>query len=139
MRHLAYCFMSFCFVFSTSGLAASERSEQVKQFVAAFNAHDAELMSQYVTDNIQWLSVNGDRIAVETSGKTELIKAMSGYFKSCPSCQSELTDITVLGNRVSTIEEASWRQKDQLRSQKSLAIYEFSNSLIRRVYYFPAE
>jgi hypothetical protein len=96
-------------------------------------------MSQYVTDDMQWLSVNGDRVAVETSGKSELIKAMDGYFKSCASCQSELTDITVLGNRVSTVEEASWRQNGELRSQKSLAIYEFNNSLIRRVYYFPAE
>ena len=139
MRHLAYCVMLFCFVLSTHSLAASERSEQVKQFVAAFNAHDAELMSQYVTDDMQWLSVNCDRVAVETSGKSELIKAMDRYFKSCASCQSELTDITVLGNRVSTVEEASWRQNGELKSQKSLAVYEFNNSLIRRVYYFPAE
>ncbi|RDX34413.1 nuclear transport factor 2 family protein [Idiomarina abyssalis] len=139
MRYLAYCFMFFCLFLSAPGLAASERSEQIKQFVAAFNAHDAELMSQYVTDDIQWLSVNGDRIAVETSGKTELIEAMDGYFKSCASCQSKVTDLTVLGNRVSTEEEASWRQNGELRSQKSLAIYEFNNSLIRRVYYFPAE
>jgi|TARA_R100001129_G_scaffold70650_2_gene48116 hypothetical protein len=131
--------MFFCFVSSAPGLAASERSEQVKGFVAAFNAHNAELMSQYVTDDIQWLSVNGDRVAVETSGKTELIEAMDGYFKSCASCQSEVTDLTVLGNRVSAVEEASWRQNGELRSQKSLAIYEFNNSLIRRVYYFPAE
>lgn len=139
MRHLASCFMFFCVVSSAPGLAASERSEQVKGFVAAFNAHNAELMSQYVTDDIQWLSVNGDRVAVETSGKTELIEAMDGYFKSCASCQSEVTDLTVLGNRVSAVEEASWRQNGELRSQKSLAIYEFNNSLIRRVYYFPAE
>jgi len=139
MRHLAYCFLFFCCVSSAPSLAASERSEQVKDFVAAYNAHDAELMSQYVTDDIQWLSVNGDKIAVETSGKTELIKVMSGYFESCASCQSKLTDITLLGNRVSTVEEASWRQNGELRSQKSLAIYEFNNSLIRRVYYFPAE
>ncbi|MGM0526587.1 MAG: nuclear transport factor 2 family protein [Pseudomonadota bacterium] len=139
MRHLAYCFLFFCCVSSAPSLAASERSEQVKDFVAAFNAHDAELMSQYVTDDIQWLSVNGDKIAVETSGKTKFIKVMSGYFKSCASCQSKLTDITVLANRVSTVEEANWRQNGELRSQKSLAVYEFNNSLIRRVYYFPAE
>ena len=139
MRHLASCFMFFCLFLSTHSLAASERSEQIKAFVAAFNAHSAELMSQYVTDDIQWLSVNGDRIAVETSGKTELIEAMDKYFKSCASCQSEVTDLTVLGNRVSAVEEANWRQNGELRSQKSLAIYEFNNSLIRRVYYFPAE
>ncbi|RUO66973.1 nuclear transport factor 2 family protein [Idiomarina ramblicola] len=139
MRHLAYCFILLCFFVSTPSLADSERSERIKQFIAAFNAHDAELMSQYVTDDIQWLSVNGDRIVVETSGKSDLIKAMGEYFESCASCQSELADITVLGRRVSTIEEASWRQNGELRSQKSLAIYEFNNSLIRRVYYFPAE
>ena len=96
-------------------------------------------MAQYVTEDVQWLSVNGDKITIETSGKENLVAAMSGYFKSCPSCQSQLEDFTVLGSRVSVVEEASWRRNGELRSQKSLTVYEFSNNLIHRVYYFPAE
>ncbi len=96
-------------------------------------------MSQYVTEDVQWLSINGDAIAVETSGKAALVKAMHGYFESCSTCQSKLLETSVLGSRVSTIEEASWRQNGERHAQQSLAVYEFADNLIRRVYYFPAE
>ena len=139
MRLLNYCLVLFCFVLSVPSVADSNRVEQVEQFVAAFNDHNAERMAQYVTEDVQWLSVNGDKITIETSGKENLVAAMSGYFKSCPSCQSQLEDFTVLGSRVSVVEEASWRRSGELRSQKSLTVYEFSNNLIHRVYYFPAE
>ncbi|MTJ00948.1 nuclear transport factor 2 family protein [Idiomarina piscisalsi] len=139
MRFLNGCLVLFCLVLSVPSVANSNRVEQVEQFVAAFNAQDAERMAQYVTEDVQWLSVNGDKITVETSGKDNLVTAMSGYFESCPSCQSQLANFTVLGSRLSVVEEASWRQKGKPRSQKSLAVYEFSNNLIHRVYYFPAE
>jgi len=139
MCYLRYFFVFFCFILSAPSFAESNRFEQVEQFVAAFNDHNAERMAQYVTEDVQWLSVNGDKITVETSGKENLVKVMSGYFTSCPSCQSQLEDFTVLGSRVSVVEEASWRRNGELRSQKSLAVYEFSNNLIHRVYYFPAE
>ena len=139
MRYPYYFFVFFCFILSAPSFAESNRFEQVEQFVAAFNDHNAERMAQYVTEDVQWLSVNGDKITVETLGKESLVKAMSGYFTSCPSCQSQLEDFTVLGSRVSVVEEASWRRNGELRSQKSLAVYEFSNNLIHRVYYFPAE
>ena len=139
MRFLNGCLVLFCLVLSVPSFADSNRVQQVEQFVAAFNDHNAERMAQYVTEDVQWLSVNGDKITIETSGKENLVAAMSGYFKSCPSCQSQLEDFTVLGSRVSVVEEASWRRNGELRSQKSLAVYEFSNNLIHRVYYFPAE
>ena len=139
MRYPYYFFVFFCIILSVPSFAESNRFEQVEQFVAAFNDHNAERMAQYVTEDVQWLSVNGDKITVETRGKESLVKAMSGYFTSCPSCQSRLEDFTVLGSRISVVEEASWRRNGELRSQKSLAIYEFSNNLIHRVYYFPAE
>jgi len=139
MRFLNGCLVLFCLVLSVPSFADSNRVQQVEQFVAAFNDHNAERMAQYVTEDVQWLSVNGDKITIETSGKENLVAAMSGYFKSCPSCQSQLEDFTVLGSRVSVVEEASWRRNGELRSQKSLTVYEFSNNLIHRVYYFPAE
>ena len=139
MRFLNCCLVLFCLVLSVPSFADSNRVQQVEQFVAAFNDHNAERMAQYVTEDVQWLSVNGDKITIETSGKENLVAAMSGYFKSCPSCQSQLEDFTVLGSRVSVVEEASWRRNGELRSQKSLAVYEFFDNLIHRVYYFPAE
>ncbi|ATZ73389.1 hypothetical protein CWC33_06600 [Idiomarina sp. X4] len=139
MRFLNGCLVLFCLVLSVPSFADSNRVQQVEQFVAAFNAHDAERMAQYVTKDVQWLFVSGDEITVETSGKDNLVTAMSGYFESCPSCQSQLANFTVLGRRLSVVEEASWRQNGKPRSQKSLTVYEFSNNLIHRVYYFPTE
>ena len=79
MRFLNGCLVLFCLVLSVPSFADSNRVQQVEQFVAAFNAHDAERMAQYVTKDVQWLFVSGDEITVETSGKDNLVTAMSGY------------------------------------------------------------
>ncbi|MDN7129665.1 nuclear transport factor 2 family protein [Pseudidiomarina sp. 1APR75-15] len=122
---------------------AVERAGQVHSFMAAFNAHDSERMAEHVTDNVEWLSVNGTKIVVETRGKANLISAMDAYFKSCSSCQSELLEVMVSGSRVSTVERATWQseteQAVQNREQRSIAVYEFAGDLIQRVYYFPAD
>ena len=139
MRYFQYPVVLLCFILSAPSSAETRRIQQVEQFVAAFNAHDAEQMAKYVTEDVQWLSVNGDKITIETQGKENLVKAMNGYFASCPSCQSELQDFTVLGSRVSVVEQASWRRNGESHAQSSLAVYEFSSNLIRRVYYFPVD
>ncbi|CAB0151371.1 hypothetical protein PSI9734_01760 [Pseudidiomarina piscicola] len=136
MRYVLLLLMTLA---SASVQASPEPIKQVEAFMAAFNAHDSERMADYVTDDVQWLSVNGAEIAVETSGKQALLEAMKGYFESCSSCQSRLIKLSASGSRVSTIEEASWLRNGQRRAQQSIAIYEFSNHLIRRVYYFPAD
>ena len=68
-----------------------------------------------------------------------MISAMDAYFKSCPTCQSQLADVIASRDRVSAIEVASWRGKDGSKTQSGIAVYEFFGDLIRRVYYFPAE
>lgn len=139
MRHLCRSFLLLCWLMPGVSFAHSGQVEQVRQFVVAFNSHDSAQMAQYVTADVQWLSVNGDVIAVQTSGKAALTEAMDGYFESCPSCRSELLEISEAGTHVSTIEQASWLQNDVRRTQKSLAVYQFSGDLIQRVYYFPAD
>lgn len=113
--------------------------DTVKQFIEAFNAHDSLLMGSLVTDGIEWLSISGKEITVETRGKANLIKGMDAYFKSCPSCQSELLNVLSSLGRVSAIEVASWHGKNGQKSQQSLSVYEFSEGMISRVYYFPVE
>jgi hypothetical protein len=139
MRHLVRSLTLFSLLISMPGLTNPGYSEQVKKFIDAFNSHDSKLMSQYVTDDVQWLSIDGDMISVETNGKAALIKAMNGYFSSCSACQSKLLETNLLGSRVSTIEQVSWQRNGETHAQRSLAIYEFTGTLIRRVYYFPAE
>ncbi|MGQ4277246.1 SgcJ/EcaC family oxidoreductase [Pseudidiomarina sp. E22-M8] len=139
MRH----FLALTFLLSTSLVAAQaaevDRAALVEDFVAAFNAQDSAAMARLVTDDVQWLSVNGDSVAVETAGRDALVAAMDSYFASCASCRSTLLEVQVLGSRVSVIEQASWQVDDELRAQSSIAVYEFAEGRIARVYYFASD
>ena len=111
----------------------------VERFIAAFNAHDSSAMANLVADDIEWLSIAGEQVTVETKGKGDLVKGMNAYFKSCPTCRSELSGVASTPGRVSAIEIASWQGKNGPKSQRSISVYEFSDGMINRVYYFPAE
>ena len=119
--------------------SAKDKSEIVHQFLDAFNAHDAAAMAELVADDIQWLSVSDGAVSVELEGKTSLIDAMKEYFSSCTSCRSTIHSLISSGERVSAVEVASWMGRDGLNSQRSMAVYEFSGSLIQSVYYFSEE
>ena len=99
----------------------------------------SQLVVALVTDDVEWLSVDGRQVMVESAGKEALGQGMTGYFDSCPSCRSELESLTATESRVSTVERAFWESKDGPASQRSLAVYELEGDRIRRVYYFPAE
>src|SRR5688572_642193 len=89
----------------------------VRSFVAAFNARDVDRMLALATDDVEWMMVDGTKVAVETSGKDALRKSMTAYFKSCPSCRSEIEIGTVTATRVAAIETASWTAAGGPRSQ----------------------
>ena len=113
--------------------------DTVEQFIAAFNAHESSAMGLLVTDDIEWLSIAGSEVVIETSGRAELIAEMDAYFKSCLSCKSQLTSAVSTAGRVSAVEVASWQTEGGRKSQRSLSVYEFAGDMISRVYYFPAE
>jgi hypothetical protein len=117
----------------------TENAQTVRSFITAFNRHDSDAMSRFVTNDVQWLSVDGDSIVVETDGKAALVTAMNAYFRSCPTCRSRLAKMISSRDRVSAIETASWQGKDGSRTQSGISVYEFSEGLIKRVYYFPSE
>lgn len=131
--------MLICVIFvspyqvSAQDNVALSHEDRVRAYVAAFNAHDTEAMMAMVTDDVQWLSVQGDAITVESGDKQQLREGMRSYFKSCSHCQSQLSHLFATGERVSALELAG------SSGQQSLSVYEFSDGLIRRVYYFPAE
>jgi len=118
---------------------AEEQEKIVHGYVAAFNAHDTEAMLKMVTDDVQWLNIDGEKITRETNSKEELRSGMVGYFKSCKSCKSRLAHVFSTGARVSALEIASSETSKGVREQQSVSVYEFSGSLIKRVYYFPVE
>jgi hypothetical protein len=113
--------------------------DTVEQFVAAFNAQDSNAMAEFVSDDIEWLSIAGEQISVEVNGKINLIESMNGYFESCPTCRSELSGVVSTASRVSAVEIASWQGNSGRSAQKAISVYEFSGEKITRVYYFSAE
>ena len=134
----------FIGVFMTPVSAADEHAESghesiVKKYVEAFNAHNVEAMLKMVTDDVQWLTIDGDKIVIETGNKDELRQAMEGYFESCTTCRSNLEHVFSTGARVSALEVASFETADDIQKQQSISVYEFSGNLIKRVYYFAVE
>jgi len=119
--------------------AAPAREAVVAQLLDAFNRQDPEAMSRLVTADIQWLSISADRTSAEASSREELLKGMRSYFKSCPTCRSRHAGVISTPNRVSAVEVAEWVKDGIRHTQRSISVYEFSGSLISRVYYFPAE
>ena len=112
----------------------------VRAYVEAANARELEALLALATDGIEWLSVEGTRVAVETSGRAALREALVGYYQGCPSCRSSLEWMETAGSRVAAYERASWTDKDGVaRSQTSLSVYELVGNKIARVYYFPVE
>ncbi len=115
------------------------KSDVVGKFVDAFNAQDVEAMAALVTEDVTWLSVGDGSITTEVKGKAALVAAMKEYFSTCPTCRSEIGGFMSSHERVSVVEVASWEGRDGPKSQRSIAVYEFSGLRIQRVYYFPAE
>ena len=116
-----------------------EREKLVRQLVAAFNDRNISGMLEVLDEDAQWLSISGEKITVESSGKKLLRDRMASYFRRCQSCKSSLDWIQTTGNRVLAMERATWVSKTGLKSQASLSVYEFRNNKILRVYYFPVE
>ena len=52
----------------------------VRQFVDAFNAHDAEAMTALASDEIEWLSIDGTTVSTEAKGRAALKESMTRYF-----------------------------------------------------------
>ena len=126
---------------TTAAFSAFVKNQEqiVYSYIAAFNARDIDAMLEMVTDDVQWLSISGDKITVEAKSKEVLRTTMVEYFKSCASCRSRLLHTFSSNNRVSALEVAIFQTSKGVQEQRSVSLYEFSNGLIKRVYYFPAE
>jgi hypothetical protein len=127
------------FLQSGKGHTQADSEARVQEFVAAFNSRNIDAMLALVDENLQWLSISGAKITIETDGKNALRESMVRYFRSCPSCKSSLESVRMSGSRLTAMERASWSAKSGNKSQTSLSVYEFRNGKILRVYYFPVD
>lgn len=141
-RHLSW--LVFFVVAGVALWAALDSSralpvQVVERYMAAYNDHDVDAMLELVHPDVQWLSIDGDRIQVETDGAEALAEALRGYFEAVPSTRSSIESMMVSGKRVSVRERAHWESSGQPRSQAALSVYEIVDGRIVRVWYFPAE
>ena len=124
----------------SSSLSAQTNEETlVRQLVTAFNGRNISGMLALMDENVEWLTVEGSKVRMETSGKQALRDRMASYFVTCKSCKSSLDWIRKTGTRVLALERATWSTKTGFKSHASLSVYEFKNSKILRVYYFPSD
>lgn len=132
-------FLASLLALAAAGARAQSPAEVVERYLDAYNDHDVDAMLEFVHPDIQWLSIDGDRVRIETDGTEALAQAMRGYFEAVPSTRSSIETMMVSGNRVSVRERAHWKSSGQARSQTALSVYELVEGRIRRVWYFPAE
>ena len=112
--------------------------ETVIELLDAFNAHDVDMMLEACADDIMWMMVGADQIAVEASGAEALREGMAVYFESVPSASSVLRSAVESGPFVVTVEEARWESGGEKKSQCSAAVYEVKEGKVQNVWYFPS-
>ncbi len=128
----------------TGSLAWAQASPQpspevpVRQFVAAFNAHDVDAMLALSAPDIAWFGVSGSTVGVEARGHDALRAGMTSYFEGLPSARSELLSVQVSGSFLTAVERASWQAEGQARSQCAVSVYELVDGLVRHVWYYAA-
>lgn len=116
---------------------ATAQIERLKAYNGAFNRHDVDAMMSMVSQDIEWLSVEGTTMQVEAQGAAAMRKSMNEYFSVIENPQSSLSGFVVDGPFVAVQETASWGLESERKSQSSLAVYEIENDKVRRVWYYP--
>lgn len=129
-----------CLATLTTPVFGQETPEtQLQRLFEAYNAHQIDDMVALMADNVTWLSVMGDSVAVEITGKEPLKEFMTSYFNALPSAKSQAEGMLINGSFVTVKERAMWEQNGEARSQASIAVYEFEGALIRRVWYYASQ
>ena len=117
----------------------SHNIKVIEQYILDYNAGNLSKMLDQMASDIQWMSIDSNKIITETKNKQQLAQALKPYFKGGNSTQSSLIHVFENGNFVSTLEKASWQSNGQMKSQCSIAIYEFDKNLIKNVWYHAAQ
>lgn len=81
---------AMCLAISPHPVSASSSEDVVRQLYTAFKAHEAAALVAHVSDDVRWMTVAGDTVVVETSGRDALRASMSRYFRSTPTVRSRI-------------------------------------------------
>jgi hypothetical protein len=108
----------------------------VRQLYTAFNAHDAAALVARVSDDVRWMTVAGDAVVVETSGREALRASMTRYFRSTPTVRSRIAALMPAGEFVTVHERVTWMRDSTEKTQSAVAVYRIRNAQIVSVWYF---
>ena len=137
MKHAIALLAALALPLAAVAQAPEPDSKQVvERFLEAFNRHDVEAMLALAHPDVQWLTVAGDKISVDTAGQAALRDSMKSYFASLPTARSTFESTMVAGPFVTVLERARWQGKSGERTQAALAVYEVQEGKVRRVWYY---
>ena len=102
----------------------NELEEKLIKFFNAENDRDWKLYESFLSEDVEWISYGPPKQKV-VSGRKDYIKTMIRAYRNIPE------RFTVL-NMVSDIERGVVIAELELRSRRSVDIFEFENGLIKR-------
>jgi hypothetical protein len=118
----------------------SSSQQIVSKYVEAYNARDLEGMSALAHPDIEWLNIEESKVSSAANGKVDLMAQMGDYFSSPQVTTSTLSGFSVNGSYVAVTETAHWKTSNgETKQQAAIAVYQLTDGLIRRVWYYPAE
>ena len=101
-----------------------ELEEKLTNFFNAENDRDWKLYESFLSEDVEWISYGPPKRKV-VSGKKDYIKTMIRAYRNIPERFSVL-------NMVSDIERGVVIAELEIRSRRSVDIFEFENGLIKR-------
>jgi len=123
---------------------ALSKADIVQLYVDAYNQKNLTGMMKFASQDIKWMSIDSDKLSLETTNKTELISALKQHFARARKSNSSLSELIERGRFVSTVEKSTAKKLGKVSSYCSLSVYEFSNkkrqeNLIKNVWYYAAQ
>ena len=105
--------------------------------IDAYNAQDVGSMVDNLHDDFKWYYLGDNELTVDTEGKEAFRKAMTAYYQNFTSVKSEMTNVSVLGNKVSFMETVIYETSSGKSGEsKALGMYTFKDGKLFRAYYF---
>jgi predicted SnoaL-like aldol condensation-catalyzing enzyme len=115
---------------------AATAEDVVRKLYADFNTHSADALVANVAENILWMTIADDKIAMEASGREPLTASMTRYFKSTPTVQSTIESLMAAGDFVTVHERVRWRVNGAEKTQSAVAVYKIKESKVAAVWYY---
>ena len=112
----------------------------MRGFQQAFERRDVADVLEHLTDDVEWLTVRGETVAVQARGREEVRHLLEQYFASAPWTQSLVEESFDVGSFVAVRARVSWRDPDnEEHTQIALMVYEVDGERVRRVWSYPEQ